>query len=69
MAKAAIQTKNVQRSSQLIDAAYGLVQGAFGDGHMQSDEGWIEWNKPEVQKAAMDAAKAFLATIRPPLSR
>ena len=64
-----LNEKNGNAEAELINAAYGLVQGVYGDGFMLSDAGDREWSKPEVQKAAMAAAKAFLATIRPPLSR
>lgn len=51
------------RDALVIDTAYGLVQGAFGNGNMWSDAGHDEWNKPEVQEAAKSAARTFLAQI------
>ena len=64
-----LNEKNGNAEAELVNAAYGLVQGIYGDGDMSSDAGYREWNKPEVQAAAMAAAKAFLATARPPLKR
>jgi hypothetical protein len=62
-----LNPKNGNAQAELINAAYGLVQGIYGDCSMTSDEGHREWQKPEVQEAAMKAARDFLATIRPPL--
>jgi len=52
------------RDAQVIDAAYGLVQGALGTfGDLNSDKGYREFQKPDVQDAAIKAARAFLAEI------
>ena len=64
-----LNEKNGNAAAERINAAYGLVQGVYGGGDMSSDAGYREWQKPEVRKAAMDAAKAFLATICPPLRK
>ena len=55
-----LNKKNGNAEGELINAAYGLVQGVYGDGDMMSDAGDREFRKPEVQKAAMDAARAFI---------
>jgi hypothetical protein len=60
-----LNEQNGNAEAELINAAYGLVQGIYGDGDMSSDRGYQEWQRPEVQRAAMAAAKSFLATIRP----
>lgn len=50
---------------QIIDAAYSLVQSVFGDDmyNPTSDAGQRAWEKPDVQKAAMEAATAFIDQV------
>lgn len=64
-----LEPKNGNAEAELINAAYGLVQGVYEAGDPAGNVAHREWERPEVQRAAMDAAKSFLATIRPPLSR
>lgn len=52
------------RDARIIDAAYGLVLGAFDDLCGSQDVGFAEWNKPEVQAAAMAAAEAFFKQMK-----
>ncbi len=55
-----------EHERRVIDGAYALVQGALGNSaDLNSDEGYVEWQKPEIQAAAMEAARAFLAKINP----
>ena len=50
-------------TAESIDGAYGLVLGVF-HGLLQSDaEAWAQWNRPEVQAAAMRAARAFISDV------
>ena len=63
MPKNMLNEKNGNREAEIINAAYGLVQGVYGDGDMSSNAGHREWSKPKVQQAAMDAAEAFLAKV------
>lgn len=51
------------REHRIIDAAYGLVLGAFDDLHGNEDRGFAEWNKPHVQAAAMEAAETFFKKL------
>lgn len=55
--------KNGNVEAEVINAAYGLVQGVYGDGDMMSDAGDRQWQKPDVQEAAMAAAKAFISKL------
>ncbi len=52
------------RDARIIDAAYGLVLGAFDDLCGNQDVGFAEWKKPEVQAAATAAAEAFFKQMR-----
>lgn len=61
-----LNEKNGSAEAETINAAYGLLQGIYSD---DENVAYREWKKPKVQRAAMSAAKAFLAIIRPPLSR
>lgn len=57
-------TTDPDRAAQIVNAAYGLVQGAFGDGtSVTSDDGHKKWEIEAVQDIAMSAARAFLDEI------
>jgi hypothetical protein len=60
-----LRQKQHNRKGQIIDAAYALVQSVYGDDmyNPTSDAGHRAWEKPDVQKAAMDAATAFIDTL------
>lgn len=61
-----VRTKRKPLSTECltIDAAYGLVQGVYGYGNMDSDEGYRKWHDEGIQAAAMKAAKQFLGELR-----
>lgn len=43
---------------EVINAAFGLVEGVFGD-----RTSLREWDKPDIQKAALKAAKVFMTEL------
>ena len=66
-AKAAIMPDPTPtREAMIIDAAYGMVQGALGTfGDLNSDRGHRQFKRPEIQAAAMAAAKMFVDALPP----
>lgn len=56
--------KEMDRDVRVIDAAYGLVLGAFDGLLGDDDRGYAEFQKPEVQAAAMEAAESFFAKLK-----
>lgn len=58
-----LNKKNGSHAAEVINAAYGLVQGVYGDGDMMSDAGHEAWKRPEVESAAMKAAEAFIREL------
>lgn len=59
-----LEPKNGSAEAEVVNAAYGLVVGIYDAGDASGDTAHREWQKPEVQKAAMQAATAFMATVR-----
>ncbi len=55
---------NGSAEAEIINAAYGLVQGVYGLGDMMSNVGHREWNKTHVQDEAMKAARSFVVALR-----
>lgn len=51
-----------ERRGMVINAAYGLIEGMLWPVDAPSAT-LAEWNKPEVQEAALKAADAFLAQL------
>jgi hypothetical protein len=50
--------------ADVINGAYGLVQGVLGTfGDLNSDQGYREFQRPEIQAAAMEAARDFVRKI------
>lgn len=52
-----------ERERRIIDAAYGLVLGAFEAAPGDDARGNAKWQDPDVQAAAIDVARAFLSKI------
>ena len=59
-----LEPKNGCADAETVNAAYGLVNGIYEAGDASGNTAHREWQKPEVQQAAMEAAKAFMATVR-----
>ena len=60
---------NGNDAAELINAAYGLVQGVFGNGNMMSDAGHEVWKNDDIQIAAAKAAEQFLVDAKAALAK
>jgi len=54
--KPMLNDQNGNAKAEVINAAFGLVEGVYGD-----EASLREWDKPRIQKAALKAAKTFIA--------
>lgn len=61
---APLNAENGSAAAEVINAAYGIVQGVYGGTDMLSDAGHREWCKPETQAAAMRAAEKFISDLK-----